>query len=266
MSPAAPPPLTEPLPLSAEAPNLREISGYDTLDGRRIARGRLYRSDQLNYLSAAELSRLKALGVRTIVDLRLATERERHVSPDWPDASVVIADVLRDFVCDAEGLPPDGVERLRNGDGAGMMCDIYRSLVELPCAQQGYRQLLEAILRCDGATLFHCSAGQDRTGWGAALVLRLLGVPDEHIKRDYLLSVNRLAGKHARLLAEDAARYKDVGITEDALAPLFWVRAEYLDAAFEHADRLHGSFERYVEQALGMDARGVERLRLRLLE
>lgn len=256
----------EPPPLAAGAPNLRDLGGYRTRDGRRVALGRVFRSDQLNFLAPEEVGQIEALGVRTVVDLRLGIERAAEPSPPLRGARAVVADVLAGAEFDAEGMPPGTWERVRAGDAAGVMCDLYRALVELPTALHGYRALVAAVIEADGATLFHCTAGQDRTGWGAAVLLSLVGVAREDVFSDYLLSARRLAVKHERLLAADAARLAPLGVHADQMAPLYWAREDYLAAAFEHARRVYGSFDTYAEDALGVDEASRQRLRARLLE
>jgi protein-tyrosine phosphatase len=255
-----------PTSLSFEnAPNFRDLGGYEAASGLRVRAGVLFRSDQLNRLMPAELDTLSSAGVRMIVDLRRGVERDVEATPELPNVQQRVADVLVDANIDLDGLPEGSWARVAAGGGADVMCDLYRGLVSLPGAQRAYAALLESVLAADGATVFHCMAGQDRTGWAAAVILTALGVRRELVLHDYLLSVRRLKVKHSRILAEDVVRLARYAVTEAELLPLYWVRTEYLDAAFRQVDKQFGSFENYLRTALNLDTHLLQMLRIRLL-
>ena len=159
--------------------NFRDLGGYPAADGRTIAWRRLFRSDGLSRLTAADLARLVDLGIETVVDLRTAGERERASIPEGPFTPAVHHLPMFDV------LPSD--EELVSWLDEDFLIGRYSQMLD-----DGSAAIAEAIgvLSAPGAVpgLFHCAAGKDRTGILAAVVLGVLGVPDHVIADDYALS------------------------------------------------------------------------------
>jgi protein-tyrosine phosphatase len=155
--------------------NLRDLGGYPTANGA-IPWRRLLRSDALHQLDATGIRTLADVGLRTIIDLRTEMEAEAAPSPlDHLAAATAHVSILGG---DLESLPLE-------------LDAIYRFMIE----QRGDAVAAAIRLLCaDGAypALVHCSAGKDRTGIVIALVLSVLGVPDEAIAADYALSASYL--------------------------------------------------------------------------
>jgi len=234
-------------------PNLRDIGGHETADGRRVRTGRVFRSGQLDRTDGDDLA---GLGVRTVYDLR--TERERGLAPDRvPDGvKVIIADVLGGAVDSAAATltayaadVQSAMKELGHGRGADLLRDSYRQMVSLPSASAAYRDLFTGIVGADGPSLFHCTAGKDRTGWAAAVMLTLAGVPDDVVTRDYLSSNEFVLPAYQPLLDRLAAKGGDPYV----LLPLLRVDASYLDAAWDEMRKMYGSVETYVGEGLGVD-------------
>ena len=132
--------------------------------------------------------------------------------------------------------------------------------------QGAWAELLQGLIK-PGAlpALFHCREGKDRTGLGATIVLRALGVPSETVMEDYLLS-NRFLGYRSdwfSLLASVASLFRT---PRDEVRALLEVRPEYLEAAFAAIDERYGSFERYLHDGLNLDEHSLKQLRNTLLE
>jgi protein-tyrosine phosphatase len=252
-------------PQLANAPNFRDFGGYGTRDGRRVRSGMLFRSDQLHRLNGPELQAIAEMGIELVIDLRQAPERRRAPNPPVDGARELVADVLAQSGRDVEGITPDGWTLIAAGLGAEFMRELYRDLVATSGAQLAYASVMRAILDTKGAIIIHCAAGQDRTGWAVATLLMALGVDRDIVIEDYLLSAVRLDEKHKRVLKSYARRYAHLGVAEDELQPLLWIRREYLQAALDEMERLYSSFDAYLQQALGIDARMRETLRARLL-
>lgn len=166
----------------AGAFNVRDLGGLRTISGELLRRGVAYRADGLHRLPAAEIQRLHELGVRTVVDLRSAGEIGDAASMAADGIVVLHLPVLRDVWSHdafAEGVAPvDAVTFLVERylemleEGAPAIAAIFELL-----ATSGARPLA-----------FHCSAGKDRTGVIAALLLSSLGVADDDIAEDYTTS------------------------------------------------------------------------------
>lgn len=251
-------------------PNLRDIGGHPTADGRRVRTGLLFRSTDLSRLDAEGAAALERLGIRIVYDLR--TEGERAGSPDRlpAGADLVVLDVLRD----AAGMTPADMQRvlvtpeaaeqaLGGGRAASFFVDAYREFVELPSAREAYGRLFRELAEPRGRpALVHCTTGKDRTGWAAAALLTLLGVPDDAVMAEYLRSGPVMAG----LFAPHVAAFAALGGDPELLRPLVEVRKEYLGAALEAVRRTYGTFERYVEDGLGVDAATRHALRRAFVE
>ncbi|SMF24933.1 protein tyrosine/serine phosphatase [Tistlia consotensis] len=234
------------------ATNVRDLGGYETADGRSVRWRRLFRGSRLSHLTAADLETMRALGIRTVCDLRGAGECA--LAPGLAGAVVArvralpIEPTLKHAIDGAAaGWPPDGAPPEE------VMAEIYRSFALEHF--QVYRELLSLLLEDDGLPLlFHCTAGKDRTGFGAAVILRLLGVSAKDVVGDYLLT-NR--------------HWKGTGrldhCPEPIRAAITRARLAYLRAAFSAIDAGFGSFERYAAEMLGVDSHAAAELRARLL-
>lgn len=238
------------------APNLRDLGGIPTAAGP-VRPGVLFRSASLASLTAADGARLAALGVARVYDLRTAAEASG--APDRLPAglSLVPLDILADSslsvaanLTDVAGDPGALAARLAGGDAERLFEETYRDLVRLPSAQRGYRALLLGLVdrAPAGATLFHCTTGKDRTGWAAALVLALLGAPEDRIYEDYLRTNTDLLPALEPVFARAEAQ----GVARAALLPVLGVQRNYLDAAFAQVTEQFGSVERYATEGLGL--------------
>ena len=235
--------------------NLRDLGGHRAANGRRVRMGRVFRSASLAHLTDADLIRFGTLGIRTVCDLRGARESVRAPSrlpgknaPDVVPLPIepLVGASLRDL--------------LRREEATGE--DTYALLQAAYAAYAGehlprYRQLF-ALLGEEGRLplLFHCSAGKDRTGFGAALLLTALGVPREAVMADYL-ATNRIWRREHALPPETPDAVRDTLLT--AHRPL-------LEGALAQGVERHGSLDRLLEDGLGLDPARLRALRDALLE
>ena len=244
-------------------PNLRDIGGYRTTDGRWVKMGMIYRSDQLDRLSDSDLGAMGELGLALVADLRTASERSRE--PDRLPAGA--EHLVLDVAADSHGLGGDmrqAMTLINSGKGAAMLTEANREFVSLNSARTAYSALLGRIgAEYAGPTLYHCTAGKDRTGWATAVILTILGVPRETVMADYLASNDYLRAKNEAILA--AAGSASTPIAREHLEPVLGVRAAYIEAGFAEVDKRYGSFDRYVREGLGLDDAAIDRLRATLL-
>ncbi len=240
--------------------NLRDLGGWAAADGRTVKAGLLYRSADFRALSADDVPAYEALGVRTVYDFRSAGERDASPDPTFDGATTVGLDVLADssmaipanlaeFFSDPALVAKAG-EQLSGGRAVDAIRSTYRDLVTLPSARAAYRSFFGGLVEAGGPSLFHCTAGKDRTGWAAAAFLTLLGVSRDDVLTDYLLTNDRLVPSLQPIFDKFAA----AGGDPDLLLPVFGVREEFLVAAFDEVDTTHGSIESYFGDALGIDA------------
>ena len=178
----------------ASVPNLRDIGGYQTRDGGVVARGLVYRSDAFIGMSAEDIKKIEPLGLKNDYDLRVAAEAK--AAPDELPANVrhhllnVMADVKPAALPDINGLlrkPKEANVVLGDGKVEALFIAGYREFITLPSANRAYRTLFISLADSKNLpAVFHCASGKDRTGWAAAALLTLLGVPKETVIADYM--------------------------------------------------------------------------------
>ncbi len=239
------------LPLDG-AHNFRDLGGYATADGRRVRWGRVYRSDDISELSDEDLDYLGRLGLRLVCDFRSDAERadspDRLPTPAPETALLSISDTTVD--------PAELRERILSGDlgeldFAKVLIDGNRSFASR--FTDRYREMFERLGDAQGLpALLHCTAGKDRTGFGAALVLLALGVPEQTVYDDYLLTNATTAARSERVLW--FIRLRSFGRADvERIRPLFEARREYLSAGLDEVERGFGDVDRYLRDALGVD-------------
>jgi len=231
--------------------NFRDLGGYPTRDGREVKTGQLFRSGVLTGLTTEDYDTLAELDIATVVDLR-STEERRSEPTFWQAGPV---DVMAwDYSMGLE----DGslMEAFSNPDMDGaeaeaLMAELYRDMVEQQAPH--YRALFDRLAGTGEPLLFHCSAGKDRTGIGAALLLTALGVDRETVIADYTAS-ERVLGDSLR---EETARSGDdataaflENLSEPAVEALMGTRRAYIEAAFDEMRQRHGTVEGYIRHAL----------------
>ncbi|MGR6328251.1 tyrosine-protein phosphatase [Sphingomonas sp. XXL09] len=239
--------------------NFRDLGGYRTADGRIVKWGLLYRSGAMNALTPADFATLAQHGLRTVCDLR--DTRERTKAPvNWPTghAPAVFAD---DY--DMSGAMRELADPAL--DGAKARALMQRTYADLPFRFAGqYRRMFAELAAGHAPLAVNCSAGKDRTGVAAALLLTVLGVPRATVMQDYLLS-NRYFDP-ARAAAQDpnTAAFTQ-RLPADAVKALMDVEPAYLDAAFAAIAARPGGLAAYQRDQLGLDPATVRRLRDRYL-
>jgi len=242
----------------ASIPNLRDLGGYRTSDGATVANGLAYRSNQLSGIPQDDMDKLAQLGLKNAFDLRTATERERRPEELPPDVNYVVLDVLRDSPqagpAQLERLMQDPAEAnaaLGGGQVEASFRESYREFISLSSARAEFRNLFLALGdRNQLPGLFHCTTGKDRTGWAAAALLSLLGVPREVVMEDYLRSNDYILPAYQHAI--DA--FVEAGGEAEIPAAILGVKREYLESAFLEMETQHGSIENYFSEGLGIDA------------
>lgn len=240
------------LPLDG-ALNLRDFGGYPSARGGEVRRNMLYRSGAMHRLSEEAEAHLAGLGIAIVWDLRRRTEREAQptrwcsaaagtelIARDHEQTPGVLAALLRD-------------NRLEPEAARAAMIELYGRLAEAHAPS--YRDIFARLLAGRVPLLLHCTAGKDRTGVGAALILSALDVPRETVIADYALTDE--VADFGPLLDHYAH------IPADTIAPLFASEPAYIEAMFAAFDERHGGVDGFLETVLGVGE--AERARLRAL-
>lgn len=234
------------------ASNFRDIGGYRTQDERRVKSGQVFRSDHLAALSAQDLDQLKALGVRHSLDFRGVAE---YTATPYDIAGVqrVALTIEPTVIARMQALVAQGIVPSTD-ETVELMRETYRDFVNRNASTFG--RFLKHLLEQPTPQVFHCTAGKDRTGFAAALLLSALGVDRATIEHDYLLT-NALYKRDARL----------EGMGHPHVMKVLWqVQPEFLHAAFEAVDTQHGGMQAYLHGAVGLSALEVAELQQMLLE
>jgi len=228
-----------PVPLEGGS-NFRDLGGHRTTDGRRVRTGAVFRSAPLGTLTETDRGTLRRLGIRTVVDLRgVAEAAETPHRIEGTGAEIVGAHIepglgekIRAAVADGTATP----EKV-----AGFLTDHYRDYPRR-CVP-GFRTLFATLAAEPRRPLvFHCTAGKDRTGFAAALLLTLAGVSWDDVMEDYLRT-NALWTGHI-------GRYPE--LAPDTRAAIVEARGPYLEAAFAVVRADFGSPQAFAERALGL--------------
>lgn len=207
----------------------------------------LWRSDHLGALDEDDARQVQALGITRVLDFRGAQERTTAACA-LPGVTVHSLAIEPTIVQKLNELLAAG-HRLQPEEVAEHMRDTYRGFVRHNTRR--FAEFFGHLLASDEPTVFHCTAGKDRTGFAAALLLRALDVPQEDVLRDYLLTNERLA-------MPETSRH---GLPREVMEVLWRVQEDFLQAAFDEVDRSHGSLEAYLREGLALGA--PERARLR---
>lgn len=239
--------------------NLRDLGGAVGHGGRRVRRGRVFRSAMLDPEDGVLVEQLRRLGLRTIVDLRSDGERSRIPTP-WEAIGCA------DYWCRLNATTTGNLGEIlarpntRPAEVREEMFRIYRKILAAQAAS--YQALFAKLAAGSTPLLFHCSVGKDRTGAAAALILGALGVPREAVLEDYLqtraFDFRRSGGMRG------SAHLK--GLPDEVLAPMLAADPAYLQTMFDELDATYGSLEGYLVEALNVGPADLEQIRSHLLE
>jgi protein-tyrosine phosphatase len=232
------------------ASNFRDLGGYPTHDGRTVRWRQIFRSNHLGHLTAGDIEIVRALKVRSAFDFRGLEERAGAICG------------LQEITVHSLPIEPTVVAALRDKLSAGslsasdareIMRESYRNYVRLNT--HSFRALFAHLLGDHAPLVIHCTAGKDRTGFACALVLHALGVPDEMIGEDYLLT--------NRFYRRDPMSATD--LPDDVRQAIGSVEASFLAAGFDVIRADYGDLESYFAEGLGIGERERSALKARYL-
>ncbi len=256
------------IPLSS-IPNTRDLGGYAGAENRCVKRHRLIRSGALSSLNEEDIRMLtEEYGLNTVVDFRTKAEAQEKPDTHMEGVTYISLPVLREAQLGMthEEDPNRKIslmELVQNeSTNAGQfMQKIYEALIHDEYALSQYREFFR-IMRAnkEGALLWHCSAGKDRAGTAAALVLEALGVERETIYRDYMLTNLYVWGRLRQMLEKAAQQVPDERVLT-GIAVMNSAKREFLESVFAAIEADYGTTERFFEQKMGLDRAGLEELR-----
>lgn len=243
------------------AVNFRDIGGYRTADGRQVKWGRVYRADGLARLTHRDHELFKHMGISRVFDFRTQAEVSHapNLLPDDVDIDYINLPVMHgefDFV--------SAMQRIREGDADWLTPDFML---------KGYIGNLEKFAGVWGRVIseladpecvpmvFHCTGGKDRTGTCAALILLMLGVPEEIVITDHQLSNVYIA----ELLPRISKLIASYGVDPDVINPYLTAPRECILAVLDYINDQYGSAGVYLSQKAGLSQRQQELIRRNLL-
>lgn len=257
--------------------NVRDLGGYRTQDGRCIRMHKLIRSEGLYGITDKDKQILvEEYELRKIIDFRTLAETKEKPDPVMAQVEYVHNPILNEAQMgithegekEEKGLLDFLVDMIREGsDGPEkFMSDLYAELVSHGDTLRQYRRFFELLLsQEEGAVLWHCSAGKDRAGAGAIFLLWALGVDEETIRRDYLLTNVYLKESLDRMIAKLAQKVPDERVLE-GVRIMNSAQESYLERLMDEITARYGSMDRFMEKELGLTAEVKEQLRKKYLE
>jgi len=246
-------------PRLAGMDNFRDVAGTTTaystaLDGTMRA-GVFYRSNALTP-TASDLATLNGLGISAVYDLRTASEIA--ATPDTLPAGAIYTNI--DIIgSGVSGANATNISVSSAAEAVAMMQQANRSFVSDSGMRSQFSVLFNDLAGVDGAALFHCTAGKDRTGWTAAVLLSIAGVDSGTIMSDYLATNQYTAARIAATLAAMPASMAAI------YGPLLTVDASYLQAGLDEVTAEYGSMDNYLKQGLGLSQETIYVLRAKMV-
>lgn len=262
--------------------NARQLGAYVSSDGRRVKKDILIRSGVLAKMTDADKKLLiERYKIKYVYDLRTEFEYSR-----WPDGMIdgtkyinmPIEDVDNSIWLTMFTYPGDNeYEQLlnfaRTERAQSMVKQMYIGYVSDEFCQLQFAAFVESLIHSEGAVLWHCSQGKDRTGLIAAILLSIFGVDRETIIKDFALTntqyqpiVDKLA---ATLLSQDAENGVPLEESQKAIEviqAIEGVNVKYFTDALDYIDTIYGSMERYIKTVLVVTDDEIKFLRDKFLE
>jgi protein-tyrosine phosphatase len=238
--------------------NFRDIGGYQNTSGQSVRWGQLFRSAALGRASESDLTRLKALDIQTVIDLRWNQERLNRPDPEIDSITNLALEIME----------KDPIDRAFGLFRRRQLRERFIRMYTLMIIDEGAEKLGEAITILSQPenlpAVFHCTAGKDRTGVLAALILAVLGIPESVIIRDYNIS-NAYARLGVEEVAKSIERHHWLGMRIEHLYPLLTADPFYLKTTFRHISEQYGTVENYLTNQAKVAPETLERLRNNLL-
>jgi len=223
------------------ASNFRDLGGYPGRDGRIVRWRQIFRSNHLGHLTKADIDMLRPLGLKSAFDFR-GTEERASAACGLAEIAVHSLPIEPTVVAALRARLATGVP-LSSADALEVMRGSYRDYVRHNTPR--FRTLFAHLLEDHAPLVIHCTAGKDRTGFACALILHALGVPDDLIAEDYLLT--------NRFYRRDPSASPD--LPDDVKQAIALVEASFLAAAFEVIRADYGDLEGYFRDGLKLGPR-----------
>ena len=242
--------------------NFRDLGGYETVDGRRLKWGQVFRSGHLARVSEEDKRLIKRMEIKVICDFR--TPAEMEAQPDWLPENGSMTYIHYPIV-HGEFDPAAAMESMQKGDISWLTEDfmIKRYIQKIDEFPKVWGDILKILVDPDNRPLvFHCTAGKDRAGACAALILLALGAPEDTVIYDHGLSNVYIADA----LEKINERVRAMGLDPEKVAPYFTAPRNAIVAFVDHIRKSYGSASEYLMTRAGVSKKTLELLKKELLD
>ena len=240
--------------------NFRDLGGYPTLDGRTVPYNTFYRTGNLSALNEEERAYFETLGIRFILDLRTAGESQSDPDPVFEGTEYLRHSGVQSKGGEEIDFSPKGMRQIGK-DGKRQLEQLTEYYRNMPFHNGAMRILSQYVASYKVPILFHCASGKDRTGVGAMLVLLLLGVDEETVVSDYLLS--NLYRKE--LIEEEKERSRELIANDPSMEKLILmlpgVNEDIMRSVLSSIKERYGSYENYFKEEHGISSEKLQEIR-----
>ena len=247
-------------PLFRDHINFRDLGGYETLDGRHIKPGLLYRSGGLYLMDDQEIENFLSLGIKFIMDFRTTAEATAKPDPVFPEIEIIRHSGLEFRGGEEIDFSPIGMSKIGK-EGHHQLDLLKKYYNQVPFDNEAFRILMKAITEEKAPLVFHCYTGKDRTGVFAMILLLALGVPEETVFRDYLLSNEFHKIPLEKALNDKAETIKTNPEVKELTTMWFGVSEDIGREVLSSIHSKYGSLEEYFLQEFNLDSKGLDSLR-----
>ncbi len=234
--------------MTKDITNWRSLGGYISDNGKKVREGMLFRCGQLFDLTAEQKDAVQNYyQIKRLVDFRGDEERQEFPDYLWNGLDYVVLDVLKD-----SGTNQASIDEIvsANKNVEEDMLKTYEELALSTSAKKGYHQFLATLIADPVPTAFHCFAGKDRTGVGAALILKSLDVSEDQIFTDYLKTIEARKQANEEILTYLKDKMDPDNLNDVAIA--LTVQRSYLERYFSTVKENYGDFDHYFVDGLGL--------------
>ena len=241
--------------------NTRTIGGFVNKNNLKVKKGILFRSDNLARLDDYDLNVLNLVGIKRIVDFRSIREKTKEPNILPPNVTYIESPIEADKSINEEiyKILDGTLEKNMNQ----FLIDANKDFVLEYTSV--FSKFIKEFIQSGETTLFHCTAGKDRTGFACALILSILDVPKETIMGEYMFS------NHCINRTIDRQLYKVCGIMNinmcdsNKILPLLTVQSEYIENAFKTIEEEYGNINNYIKKGLKLSEKEILTLKILLL-
>lgn len=261
--------------------NFRDMGGYEAENGKMVKWGMLYRSDHIYNATDAGVAYLKKLDIHTIIDYRSDDEISKYPNKAVDDTIKTYqldpvahaAELSAQFTSSKDkediNLINKIIEQKEDGtliNQADVVLEQYRTFANKEKSKEAFGEMLRITANPNApAVLQHCRGGKDRTGFGAMLVLGILGVKKDDLVKDYMLTEENRKERN-RVKMEGYKKLTDDKEVLDHLYSFIDTRSEFIAASIDTITQKYGSIEKYVMEELGITCDMIDTMKDMYLE